>query len=96
MFYQVLIPECQRSMLRFLWLEGKNFNNQPTDQQMCVHIFGGVSSPSYCNYALKRTAIDNEVQFGPEPAKTLIRSFYVDDVLKSTPDAKSAINLIKQ
>ena len=26
----------------------------------------------------------NEVQFGPEAAKTLMRNFYVDDLLKST------------
>ena len=28
MFYQVWIPECQRSMLRFLRWEGNIFNNQ--------------------------------------------------------------------
>ena len=62
---------------------------------MCVHVFGGASSPSCCNHALKRTAIDNEVQFGLEAAKTLRRNFYADDLLKSTPDAQSAISLIK-
>ena len=82
-------------MLRFLWWEGNNFNNQPTDHQMCVHVFGDASSPSCCNYELKRTAIDNEVLFGREAAKTLKRNFYVDDLLKSTPDAQSAISLIK-
>ena len=95
MFYQVQIPKCQSSMLRFLWWEGNNFNNQPTDHQMCDHVFGGASSPSCCIYALKRTAIDNEVQFGPEAAKTLMRNFYVDNLLKSTPDALSPISLIK-
>ena len=53
--------------------------------QMCVHLFGGASSPSCWNYALKRSAIDNEVQFDPEAAKTLMKNFYVDDLLKSTP-----------
>ena len=95
MFYKVKIPKCQRSMLQFLWWEGNNFNNQPTDQQMCVHVFGGASSTSCCNCAVKRTATDNEVQFGPEAAKTLMRNFYADDLLKSTPDAQSAISLIK-
>ena len=38
---------------------------------------------------------DDEVQFGPEAAKTLVGNFYVDDLLKSTPDAQSAISLIK-
>ena len=94
MFYQVPIPKCQRSMLRFLQREG-NFSNQPTDYQTCVHVFGGASSPSFCNYALKSTGIDNEVQSGPEEAKTLMRNFYVNDLLKSTPDTQAAISLIK-
>ena len=62
---------------------------------MGVHVFGGASSTSCCNYALKRTAIDNEVQFGSEAAKTLMRNFYFDNLLKSKPDAQSAISLIK-
>ena len=95
MFYQFRIPKCQRNMLRFLWWEGSNLNYQPTDNQMCVHVTGGPSSPSCCNYALKRTAMDNEFQFGPEAAKTLMRNFYVDDLLKSIPDAQSVISRIK-
>ena len=62
---------------------------------MCVHVFGGASSPICSNYALKRTAIDNEDQFGPEAAKTLMKNFHVDDLLKSTPDAQSTVSLIK-
>ena len=96
MFYQVLIPEYQRSMLRFLWWEGNNFHNQPADHQICVYIVRGASSPICCSYALKRTAIDNEFQFGPEAAKTLMNNFYVNDLLKSTPDAQSAVSLIKE
>ena len=38
--------------------EGNNFNKQTTDHQVCVH---GGASPSYCNYAFKKTTIDNEV-----------------------------------
>ena len=79
-------------MLRFLWWEGNNFNNQPSDYQICVHVSGGASLPSCCNYALKRISIDNAVQFSPEAAYTLMKNFYVDYLLKSTP---SAISLIK-
>ena len=95
MSYQVRIPKCQRSMLQFLQWEGSNFKNQTSDHQSCVHVIGCASSPSCCNYALKRTAIDNEFQFVPEAAKTLMKNFYVDNLLKSTPDAQSAISLIK-
>ena len=95
MFYQVWIPKCQQGLLRFSCWKGNNFNNQPIDHQMCVHVFEGRSSPTSCNYALKRTAIDNEIQFAPESAETLIRNFYVDDLLKSTPYVQFAISLIK-
>ena len=95
LFYQVQIPECRRSMLRLFWREYCNFSNQPSDQRMYVYVFGGVSSPSRCNYAFERTSINNAVQFGPEAAKALMRNYYVDDLLTSAPDAQSAISLIK-
>ena len=63
---------------------------------MCVHVFGGTSSPSCSNYVLKRTAIDREDQFGKAAAKTLQDSFYVDDLLKSLDNEKEAIKLIKE
>ena len=95
MFYQVRIPKCQQSTLLFLWWEGNNFNNQPTDHQMCVHAFGGGSSQNCCYYALKGTASDNKIQFGAEAAKALMRNFCVDDLLKSTSDDQSTISLIE-
>ena len=49
---------------------------------MCVHVFGGTSSPSCCNYALKRTSIENEIEFEEEAAKSLRTNVYVDDMLK--------------
>ena len=62
---------------------------------MCVHVFGGTSSPSCSNYALKRTAVDGKTNFGKEAAETLQNSFYVDD-LKSVDDEDKAIKLIKE
>ena len=50
---------------------------------MCVHVFGGTSSPSCSNYALKRNSIDGKDQFGLEAAKKLQNNFYKDDLLKS-------------
>ena len=47
---------------------------------MWVHLFGGKSSPSCSNYALKRTTVDYEIDFGEDVAKTLQKSFYVDDM----------------
>ena len=62
---------------------------------MCVHVFGGTSSPSCSNYVLKRTSIDGEDQFGNAAGKTLQDNFYVDDFLKSLDNEKEAIKLIK-
>ena len=56
MFYQVLVPEKDKILLRFLWWEDHNINNNVVDFEISVHVFGGMSSPSCCNYALKRTA----------------------------------------
>ena len=56
----------------------------------CAHI-----SPSCSNFALKKAATDNSDKFGQEAAKTLLRNFYVDDLLKSTKGVEEAVSLIK-
>ena len=96
MFHQVHIPDDQRSLLTFLWWENGDINNPVEDYEMCVHLFGGVSSPSCCNYALKRTSVDYGKEFGPDAARTSQRNFYVDDMLKSSKDVTTAIELIKK
>ncbi|KAI2646060.1 Transposon Tf2-9 polyprotein [Labeo rohita] len=62
---------------------------------MLVHLFGAVSSPSCANYALKKTAEDNEGRVGKEVLNTIRRNFYVDDCLTSLPDEDAAISLIQ-
>ena len=62
---------------------------------MCVHVFGSTSSPGCCNYALRKTAIDNEVRYGEETSKTLLHNFYVDDLLKLVETEESAVKLIR-
>ena len=57
---------------------------------MCAYVFGGTSSASCSNYALRRTAIDNKEICGTDAATTLLRNIYVDDLLKSMKDVKSA------
>ena len=94
MFYQVRIPEEQRSYLRFLWWDDGDTKNEPSEYEMCVHTFGAISSPSCANYALKKTAEDNRIRFGDRVADTILRDFYVDDMLKSINDEDSAISLL--
>ena len=59
---------------------------------MCVHVFSGSSSPGY---ALRKTAVDNALDFKVKIAKTLIKNFYVGDLLNSVESEDSAIQLIQ-
>ena len=91
MFYQVHVPEDQQSFLRFLWWPNGNLNEDPEDYQMCVHLFGGISSPSCANYALKKAAQELELEIGSDAAYMIRRNFYVDDLLASKEDIESTI-----
>ena len=54
--------------------------------------------PTCANYALKRTATDNQIDY-PEAAESVHRNFYMDDYLESSPTieeaAKKAKDLVK-
>ena len=76
MFHQVMVPR-----------EDHDISGTAKDFEMCVHVFGGTSSPSCCNYALKRTAYDNKSKYQTDVMDTLNRYFYVDDLIKSVKDA---------
>ena len=93
MFHQVRVVENQRGPLRFLWWEHGVPRMEVEEFEMFFHLFGGKSSPSCSNYALKRT-VDYQIDFGEDVPKTLQNIFYVDDMLKSSPDLETAIDLI--
>ena len=63
---------------------GGDISKEMEDYHMCVHIFGGVSSSSCSNFALRITA------YG-----TFKKMFYVDDMLKSLPNSDIAIKLFE-
>ena len=44
---------------------------------------------------MKKAVTDTSDKFGQKAAKTLLRDFYVDDLLKSTKGAEEAVSLIK-
>ena len=83
MYYQVQVPEYQQSFLKFLWWENHYIEKEPQDFVMCEHVFGGTSSASCSNYALRRTAVESESIYGRAAAEALHHNFYVDDLLKS-------------
>ena len=60
---------------------------------MTAHEFGGISSPSCSNHALKKTAADNIRKYGEDVSSILRRNFYVDDMLKIFPSAMLAVDL---
>ena len=68
----------------------------PIVYEISVHVFGGASSGTCNNYALKRTAIENEHIYGKEAAEALRNNFYVDDLFKSVEDEDNAIHLTKK
>ena len=70
MFYQVWVSEEHRSLLRFIWWKDGDLNNPPIDHEMSQYVFGGVSSPSSSNYALKKTVDDNKFKYGFETSST--------------------------
>ena len=90
-----MVPEDQLSFIKFLWWEDHNIDSDPVDFVMCAHVFGGVSSASCANYALKRTANDNVEKFGFEASEVVRDNFYVDDLLKSVDDLEKAKTIVK-
>ena len=96
MFLQVHVTGCYRDLLRFLWWENRNLDQQPLTYRMTVHLFGAGLSPGCCNFALKKTAEDYEKELGSEPVEFLRRDFYVDDGLKSVATARDAKKLISK
>ncbi len=95
MFYQVYVFDEDRRLLRFLWWPDGDFSKEFKEYEMCVHVFGAVSSGSCANYALQKTAAENEIEFGAEAAATLRSNFYVDDMLKSLSNSEDAVHLIR-
>ena len=63
---------------------------------MQAMIFGAKSSPTSANYCLKKTAIDNKATCSEEAVSTVLRDFYMDDLLKSLPSEDEAAQLALQ
>ena len=94
MFYQVKVPESERDYLRFYWWENGDTEKEPISFRMTVHLFGATSSPSVCNYALKRTVEDNREDFSQKVQDVIQKNMYVDDCLSSVVTDKEAIELV--
>ena len=96
MFYQVRVQPSDCSALRFLWWPNGKLDEPAEEYDMKVHLFGGASSPSCSNFALKRTAEDNKTEFDPQTVETVKKNFYVDDCLKSVRSDDDAVRLASE
>ena len=94
MYYQVRVPEYQQSFIKFLWWENQNIEQEPSDFAMCAAT-GGVLSATCLNYTLKKTATDNTDWYGKEAAEVVRSTCYLDYLLKSVEDPKTAMILVK-
>ena len=78
MFHQVKVPKDQCRSLKFLWWDNSDPDKKIIDYEMTARVFGGTSSPSYSNFALRSTTNNSERQYGKEITQILERSFYVE------------------
>lgn len=90
MFKRVHVPVEDQNSLRFLWTE--SLTDEPDEYKMTVHIFGATCSPCCANFALRKTAYDHP-EYSEEARRTVLRSFYVDDLLRSCRDESTAVSL---
>ena len=75
MYFQIFVAEEHRCLLRLLLWKNGNILDEPIVYKMRVHVLGGVSSGDCSNYALKRTAIENEHIYGNGAAEILKNNF---------------------
>ena len=66
MFYQVKVHQEDRDALRFLWWTDDDISQPPKTYRMTSHLFRGVWSPSCASFALKRTALNNQIRYDAE------------------------------
>ena len=89
MYMQVKIPIRDRNALRFIWYDS---SGRLVHYRMTSHVFGGVWSGSSSTYPLRRTCQDNDVS--DLVSDVITRSFYVDDLLRSTASLSEAREVI--
>ena len=96
MFHQVRVFPDHRDVLRFLWWPGNDLTQEPVEYRMLVHLFGAVSSPSCCSFAIQKTAEDHKDLFHSDTIETVKHNFYVDDCLKSVETDLIAVTLVHE
>ena len=96
MFHQCFVLPEDQQYLRFLWWPKGDVTQPPATHCMKVHLFGATSNPCVANYCIKRTAEQNKENFSAEAIDSILRSLYMDDLLKSVSTTEQAIQLVHE
>lgn len=90
MYRQILVPAAQRDLQRILW---SSSSKKPIrEYRLNTQTYGMKSAAYVCIRALMQCAYECERNH-PKVADTIKNNFYVDDMLRSEPNAESAIAL---
>ena len=94
MFHQVQVDPKDTSALRFLWWSEGNMDEEPTEYNMNMHVFGATSSPTCASFCLRQVAQEFGHMHQPLTSEIVKHNFYVDDFLFSCESETEAINLV--
>ncbi|KAL9977579.1 hypothetical protein ACROYT_G014998 [Oculina patagonica] len=92
MFHQVKVAPEDQDAFRFLWWSDTT-DEPPHEYVTTVHVFGATDSPCCSNYSLKRVAEDNKDKYDTIVINTVLRHFYVDDMLRALKNEEIAIKV---
>lgn len=92
MYRQILVPPGQRDFQRILW--SPSANEPVREFRLNTQTYGMKSAAFVCIRTLFEVAKDCETIY-PKLADAIRNNFYVDDMLRSEPDAESAITLFR-
>ena len=91
MYHRILIPERDQHVHRFLW-RNLETNRDPDVYIKTVLTFGDKPAPAMAQIALRKTAAQ-EIDVHPEPAETLKKNTYMDDICDSVTSLEKAEKL---
>lgn len=94
MFLQILLPEEDTHVHRFLW-RNLDTTREPTTYALQRVTFGDKPSPDMASFVMLRMAEENEKEC-PRAATILKRDRYVDDLIHSCPSTDEAAKSIEE
>ena len=89
MFHCFLVEPKHRDLLRFLWYDSNNPDGNVVEYRMKVHLFRNTSSPAVATFCLRKTAEEEELQFGSDASTFVEGDFYVNDGLNRSLNRSS-------